>query len=152
MSATNTTASGPGPAGSSSIRRGALGLWIHAGVAVACDAAYLAIIVAQGNLASEVALVGFVFAYVAGLAAASLLAIRARPPRARAGLLAWAAAGSFGAGLVGAFSLVMVPLIPAAIPLVAAIGRVRPRRTLTVVTAAALALAVLIGGLELGWR
>ncbi len=137
-------------------RPGLAWIWVHAAVAVGCDAAYLAVIAGEGNVSVVAPVVAFVATYVAGLAVASALAAHAHTPPARGALLWWAAAGSLGTGLLGAFSLVMLPLIPAALPLIVlaertramerSAGRPSPILT-TVIGPALLAVVVLVLGL-----
>ena len=132
-------------------------LLLHAFVALGCDVAYLVVIHGEGNLSLGDPVVLFVATYVAGLFAASISAVVTARSAARTALLWWAIAGSVATGLLGAFSLVMLPLIPAAVPLVpvAIRTRARARRGSTppsspwpsVVAPSVLAIAVLVGGL-----
>jgi len=119
--------------------------WILAAFALACDAAYVAVIVQEGNISFIWPVVVFVAAYVAGLAASAVAGRVVSDPTRRSALLSWAAAGSIATGLAGAASLVFVPLLPAGAVLLVLTSRSDRERVSP--GWAALAVAVLIAGL-----
>jgi hypothetical protein len=126
-------------------RATSIAAWILAAVAIACDIAYVWVIAEEGNFSFGWPVVVFVAAYAAGLGGAALAGRRAVDPRRRSGLLSWAAAGAIATGLVGAFSLVFVPLIPAGVFLFFVTSRSRTGGLSALW--AALAVVVLIVGL-----
>jgi hypothetical protein len=147
--------------GASSRREGVVPSAIHVLIALACDIAYLAVIHEQGNESLGHPVVVYVATYVAGLGTASIAAVRSNRAIARLALAWWAIAGSFATGVLGAFSLVMLPLIPAALSLIpfatrtglrARIEGTSSAATVTIAVASAgLAVATLIGGLAVAY-
>ncbi len=126
---------------------------VAAAIAVACGGAYLAVIASQGDPGLADPTVIFVASYVAAVAVtAAATASTALRPRIRFTLLASSAAGAFTLAVLGAITLVTLPLAVSGVLLTVTatdVGKILgPRRaTLFAVVASVASVAILFGGL-----
>jgi hypothetical protein len=125
---------------------------LAAAIALLCDGAYLAVIASQGDPGIGQPVVVFVTVYVITMAAAAAVGASARTPTFRLTVLSFAAAGSYALGVLGALSLVMLPLVPAGVLLTIAAAHGHAdlgaaRTTSRVVVASVVAVGILVLGL-----
>jgi hypothetical protein len=107
------------------------------------------VIASQGDPGIGQPVVVFVAVYVIAMAAAAAVGAFARRRTLRLTVLSFAAAGSYALGILGAFSLVMLPLVLAGILLTVAAAHVnadlRAARTTSLVAAVSiLAVGILV--------
>lgn len=125
---------------------------LAAAIALLCDGAYLAVIASQGDPGIGQPVVVFVAVYVIAMAAAAVVGAFATRRTFRLTVLSFAAAGSYALGVLGAFSLVMLPLVPAGVLVTVAAAHVHAdlgatRITSLVAMVSALAVGILVLGL-----